>query len=226
MIDDEVAVLALEHVEPDGAIPVVGVDETRPLGRSTRKPLQDRLHEIALGVDDHRGAPGLGVLQHEVRKERRLPRAGLADHVEVMASVRHGDGDGSLHPGVIGLAENLPCRRKGARGGHRPRAGSLQSRYRARGRQAGDLRELRHRQEVGAGEPAGQHGPRPPSDAPAPEAVAALEHGEGSRQTVDPSPSDVTRRRGDREPDLASPKGRGGLGKDGADVAFHRWVGG
>ena len=93
VIDDQIGIRAGEDVQTDGVLAVIGVDDARPVLAAFGEPLEDRLDEVPLGVDDDGRTPRRGVLEDEVRKQGRLAGAGLADHVEVVPGILYGDRD-------------------------------------------------------------------------------------------------------------------------------------
>ena len=109
VIDDQIRIRAGEHVEADGVLAVIGVHDARSVLAAFGKPLEDRLDEVPFRVDDDSRTPCRGVLEDEVRKQGRLPRAGLTDDVEMVPGILHGDGDGATHPGMVGATEHQPC---------------------------------------------------------------------------------------------------------------------
>jgi hypothetical protein len=66
-----------------------------------RESLQNGVHQIALGVDHHRGPSRLGVLEDELGKKGRLPRTGLPDDVDVVPRVEHDLAAARLKPVLV-----------------------------------------------------------------------------------------------------------------------------
>ena len=148
MLGGQVAVGGVQDVEADRALLAVGVDDDEWL-RRVGEAFEDRVDEVALGVDDDRAAAGVGIVEHEPGDQRRLASAGGAEHVQVLAGVGDADRDRPLRAGVGDAQRLAPLAHAGRRGD----ATRARSRHAGNGRAAWKVRErgeLGHRQQVGA----------------------------------------------------------------------------
>ena len=109
MIDDQIRIRPGEDVQADGVLAVIGVDDARSVLAAFGEPLEDRLDEVPLGVDDDGRTPRRGVLQDEIRKQGRLAGAGLADDVEVVPGILDRDRDRAAHARMVGASQHHAC---------------------------------------------------------------------------------------------------------------------
>ena len=152
VVDGQVGVWPLEHVEDRRGVAVLGVEQHQPLGDLGGQPVEQVADEVAVGVDDDGAASGGDIVQHHVGDQGGLADAGRAKQVQVVAGVLRRERD---RPGgaAVGVAEDLA---DGTQPGHR------RDRPGRRPGQAGDgrvSRQVRQRGKLGGGQqaPVAQH---------------------------------------------------------------------
>ena len=108
VVDDQLGIPigGVEDVEGRRCLDLRGVEDHQPVSAALREPGQDVGDEVALGVEHRYSAPGLDVGEDQVDEERRLPGAGGADDVGVVAGVGNAECDPTCRSRV-GVAERL-----------------------------------------------------------------------------------------------------------------------
>ncbi len=94
----------------------VGVEQHHPARRLGGEPVEEIGDQVAFRVDHHDTAAGVGVGEDQLRHERRLPRSGRSEQVQVMAGVGYGKADRAAGSGV-GNPERLDPLPGSVRGG-------------------------------------------------------------------------------------------------------------
>lgn len=133
-----------EGIEADGMRQVGGVEIDHVVGAPTRYDVRDRHGQVAMRIQQGKAVTAVEIGQHHVGEQRRLPRPGLADQVQVAAAiavrqqrrqsrriraefnmclvVAHGSpSEPKRHPQWVGQVVARACVRSGqAGGGRRP----------------------------------------------------------------------------------------------------------
>ena len=166
VVDDHVGVgagpVALQDVQARRGVPGVAGVEQHHLARRVLGEAGEQVgHGVALGVDEHDAAAGLGVGEDLPGDQGGLAGAGRPADPQVVPGVGDRQADRAGRPGV-GDAQRADVRageRDGGRRGDGACPGAGQAGQRRVGGQPGDRGEFRHRQQVAAGEPpGGDHG--------------------------------------------------------------------
>ena len=95
-----------QEIEPDGMFQVRRIKIRHVLDATARDVVEQVRREIAVRVYDADPMPGANVLENEIVKKCRLPRAAFADCVQVVPPVARGQNNGGFLPPAVANAQN------------------------------------------------------------------------------------------------------------------------
>ena len=110
LIDDEVVVGALEHVQA-GRLRVERIEHIDPLLAAVGDAGEDLLDQVALRIDHDRAAASVEIVEHEPRDQRRLADPGRAEQVQVVARVGDREHNRARRARSHRAASRLPANR-------------------------------------------------------------------------------------------------------------------